>query len=49
MMGIFHGGCGWFLGAVINKFGENRDVIVELGFNGNSLDLLELSKRAAFG
>lgn len=44
-MGIIHRGGGGTESAEINELGENRDVILEVGFNGKGLDLLELRKR----
>ena len=35
--------------AATDKLGEDSDVILEVGFDGKGLDLLELSERSAMG
>lgn len=49
MVGILHGRrCGVEC-AETNELGENRDVILKIGFDGIGLNLLELPKRYTFG
>lgn len=48
-MGVVHRGGRGIERTEINELGENRNVILEVGFSGKGLDLLELWERRALG
>ena len=49
VVGVLHRGSRRVEGAEVDELGEDREVTVEVGFDGEGLELLELSKRGAFG
>lgn len=49
LVGIVHGGGSWVGSAEIDELGEDRNVILEMGFDGKGLDLLQLSQRRDLG
>ena len=48
MVGVFHRGNSRPGRAEIDELGEDSNVILEMGFNGISLNLFERAKRGAF-
>lgn len=46
---IVHGGGSWVECAGVDELAEDREVILEMSFDGKGLDLLELCERGAFG
>lgn len=49
VVGVVHRGTSWVESAEVDELGEDRNVILEMGFDGKGLDLLELSQRRALG
>ena len=49
VVSMLHRGSCRVEGAEVDELGEDIDVIVKVGLNGEGLELLELSKRGAFG
>jgi len=48
-VGIVHGSGCWVASAEIYELCEDGAAVVEVGFDGVGLDLLEFSERGAFG
>ena len=46
---MVHKGSRWMESTATYELGEDSDVILEVGFDGKGLDLLELSERSALG
>ena len=46
---MVHKGRRWMESTATDELGEDSDVILEVGFDGKGLDLLELSERSAMG
>lgn len=49
VLGVLHGGPTGIEGTETDELGEDSGVILEVGFDGKGLDLLELSERGAQG
>ena len=49
VVGVVHGGSCWAGGAEIDELGEDGDVILEMGFDGKGMDLLDFSQSRALG